>query len=129
MFGSEHHLDLSYDVLGDQGIFVIHCKGVNDPQISRGMMGFGINEMEELKLSKMLIDFREVVNKLTKNQIPHRPQYAEALNVPKHFAYAIVVDKETELTAFFEEVFRDSGFNIETFSDYQQAINWLKAQA
>jgi hypothetical protein len=76
-----------------------------------------------------LIDHRESVFAFKLSDFYERPLVNEKLGVSRKFRTAMIFSKLTEDTKFMETIFRNRGYNMHHFADFDAGKDWLKDQS
>jgi len=83
-------------------------------------------ELQKYNCKKILFDFTRITNTLNTIEIYNRPEQSEKIGVMRTNRAAAVVP-ETYLNdfKFMETVYQNRGFDLNVFTDKQQAIDFL----
>lgn len=81
----------------------------------------GIYETRDL-----LIDLRKASVPVDAFVMYNLPPVLEYIGLTRMYRIALVMDRYRSEYTFYETVFRNRGFAVQMFTDYQEAINWFR---
>lgn len=76
----------------------------------------------------LLIDLRGARVPVNALAIYNLPPALEYIGLTRLYTIALVMDNRGREYKFYETVFRNRGFRVQMFTDYEKARNWLKPE-
>lgn len=115
--------------LPDENILLLTSNGQMDVLSANHMVSELAEAANEYQCFFHLIDHRESVFAFKLADFYDRPLINEKLGVSRKFRTAMVFSKLTEDTKFMETVFKNRGYNMHHFVDFDVGKAWLKDQS
>ena len=85
-----------------------------------------LQEVRKHGCNKILFDFTGVTNSLATLDIYNRPEQSEKVGILRtNHTAAVVPDAYLDDFRFMETVYQNRGFDLNVFTDRQEAINYL----
>ena len=118
-------MGMKYQFDADREVLIVHISGTyiisNDSSVVEDIIG----KLQEHKCSRILLDYRNA--KFVVETLPayDRPRLLEDLGVERSTKFASVYREFTEDTHYTESVYRNRGWRMKDFLDFDAAMDWL----
>ena len=118
-------MDTEYTYNADKDVLIAKITGTYLVSKDISVVKQIIDRLKEYNCSKILFDFRNA--KFVVETLPayDRPKVMESLGVKRSVKFASVYKKLDKDTRYTESVYRNRGWRMMDFTDYDAAIEWL----
>jgi hypothetical protein len=113
--------------LSEENILSIKSKGQMDVPSANAMVKAIAEAAVQYQCFAHLVDHCDTTFLFSLSDYYERPSINEKLGVSRRFKTAMVFSQLTEDTEFMETVFRNRGYNLQHFTDIDEAKAWLKS--
>ena len=118
-------MDIEYKYSVDKDVLIAKITGTYIISDDTGVVRQVINKLKEHDCSRLLFDFRDA--KFVVETLPayDRPRVLEDIGVKRLTKFASVFREFNEDACYTESVYRNRGWRMRNFSDFDEAIEWL----
>ncbi len=115
-----------YEYIRDQDYIHVTVLGLNKASQDSHRFSKLVEYLDKYNCKKCLYDYRKGQFEIDVWTAYNRPHIAKKFNLPRDIKIAAVYQKITEDITFNETVFRNQGYSVRAFTDFQEATDWLK---
>jgi hypothetical protein len=118
-------MDVEYSYDTERGVLIAKITGTYKISKDTSIVRQVVDMLRECNCSRLLFDYRDA--KFVVDTLPayDRPKVLEDLGVERSTKFASVYRELNEDTHYTESVYRNRGWRMKDFSDYDAAIEWL----
>ncbi|MBD3387983.1 MAG: hypothetical protein GF416_02945 [Candidatus Altiarchaeales archaeon] len=117
---------IEFDLTDGEEILVLRLIGDYDMTADEDAIKKVAEEIKEHGTQKLLCDYRECNLKTSITAQYDRPKTISEMGIPKTTRIAGVHPEITEDIKFMEDVYNNQGYAMKAFTDYREALDWLK---
>jgi len=114
-----------YDYIRDKDYVHIKVIGLNRAKPDSHRYGELVEFLNKNNCKKCLFDYRKGLFKIDVWTAYNRPKLAKEFDIPRDIKIAAVYQEITEDITFNETVFRNQGYRVKAFTDFEKAVDWL----
>ena len=118
-------MDIEYTYNASKDVVVAKVSGTYIVSDDVSIVSEFVERMKEYNCSRILFDFREAEFVVETLPAFDRPKILENLGVKRSFKFASVYRELDENTRYTESVYRNRGWRMRDFTDYDEAVAWL----
>ena len=119
-------MSAKFEYLPEDEVLLIRTSGTYDLEFEIDALKEIVSKAEDYKCSRFIVDLRSTNVILKTLPTYSRPQLFEELEFNRAWKAAMVFKELNSAIQFYENVFRNRGWQIGVFDDYDVAMNWLK---
>ena len=118
-------MSVEFKYLADKDVLVGTVSGTYVISNDTSGLERALAKLKEHNCSRLLADYRE--GEFVAEILPayHRPRVLKKLGADRSLKMATVYRELDELTRSTETFYRNAGWNVRDFTDYDAAIEWL----
>ncbi len=114
-----------YDYIRDQDYVHVRVIGLYKADPDSHRFAELVEFLNKYNCKKCLFDYRKGQFEIDVWTAYNRPQIAKKFNLPRDVKVAAVYQIITEDITFNETVFRNQGYSVKAFTDFEIALKWL----
>ena len=114
-----------YEYIRDQDYVHVQVIGLNRARPGSHRFAELVDFLNEHNCNKCLFDYRKGSFEIDVWTAYNRPKIAKELKFPIDVKVAAVYMDITEDISFNETVFRNQGYSVRAFTDFEEAVKWL----
>ena len=118
-------MSVEFEYLADQDVLVATVSGTHIISSDTSVLEQVLAKLKEHNCLRLLADYREGEFVVEVVQAYYRPRTLEDLGAERSLKMATVYRKLDELTRSTETFYRNKGWNMRDFTDYDAAMEWL----
>lgn len=111
--------------LKEHDVLWLKTRGVLKEASANQMVEALVEAAKTYHCAKHLVDHRSALLEMNMMGFYKRPSVNERIGISRLWKTAIVWKRQTDDTHFMETVFRNRGFNLRAFDDFEKAMSWL----
>ncbi len=114
-----------YDYVPEQDYVLVRIIGLNKAGPNSHRFGELVEYLNKYNCKKCLFDYRKGDFEIDVWTAYNRPKLAKKHKFPRDVRVAAVYNEITEDVAFNETVFRNQGYSVKIFTEFNAAVAWL----
>ena len=118
-------MEIQYQYISESGILIATIIGTYEISDDTSVVENIVNRMKKHKCSRVLFDYRDADFVVDTLSAYDRPDVLDRLGVKRTVKFASLYQKLDVQTRYTENVYRNRGWRMRDFTDFDAAIEWL----